>query len=150
MKKKIIFIILISLFLTGCVGSKEKLTPTQFSEYAIESEYEIQDKTKALKDSNIKKVILAKKGNDYQIEFYKLKGITEAIYMFNDNRKEFKTSKTETSTYTYTNLGNYSVYSLTNESYYMYLCRVDDTLLYIKVPINYKDEVIEFTEKIGY
>ena len=150
MKKKILFIVIISLFSTGCVGSKEKISYNQFIEYAAESEFEIQDKTKALKDPNIKKVILAKKSDEYQIEFYKLKGITEAIYMFNDNRKIFKTSKNETSTYTYTNLGNYSVYSLTNESYYMYLCRVDNTLLYVKVPIEYKDEIIEFSEKIGY
>ena len=150
MKKKVLIIVLISLFLTGCVGSKEKISTNQFIEFAAESGYEIQDKTRALKDSNIKKVILAKKNNECQIEYYKLKGITEAIYMFNDNRKIFKTSKNETSTYTYTNLSNYSVYSLTNESYYMYLCRVDDTLLYIKVPLNYKDEIVEFTEKIGY
>lgn len=150
MKKKILFIVIISLLLTGCVGSKEIISYNQFIEYAAESEFEIQDKTKALKDPNIKKVILAKKSDEYQIEFYKLKGITEAIYMFNDNRKIFKTSKNETSTYTYTNLGNYSVYSLTNESYYMYLCRVDNTLLYVKVPIEYKDEIIEFSEKIGY
>lgn len=150
MKKNILIIIIVSLLLTGCIGSKERLSANKFTQLAIENGYEVQDKTKALKDSNIKKIILAKKNNECQIEFYRLKGITEAIYMFNDSRKIFKTSKNETSTYTYTNLGNYSIYSLTNETYYMYLCRVDDTLLYIKVPINYKDEIIDFTEKIGY
>ena len=150
MKWKILLIILFSLLLTGCIGNKEKISSDQFIEFAAESEYEIIDKTKVLKDSNIKKVILAKKSDDYQLEFYKLKGITEAIYMFNDNRKIFKISKNDTSTYTYTNLGNYSIYSLTNESYYMYLCRVDNTLLYVKVPVEYKDEVVEFSNKIGY
>ena len=32
----------------------------------------------------------------------------------------------------------------------MYLCRVDDTLLYVKAPLEYKEEIEEFTKLIGY
>ena len=150
MKKIILLVVLISVLVVGCSVSKQKITTTQFIEFAAENEYEILDKTKALKDPKIKKVILAKKNNECQIEFYKLKSITDAIYMFNDNKNIFKTNNNKTSTYTYTNLSNYSLYSLTNESYYMYLCRVDDTLLYVKAPLEYKEEIEEFTKLIGY
>lgn len=148
MKKKLLLIIIISLFVAGCGIYKNKTTTSQFKVIASELGYEVIDKTKALNDKRFKKVILAKKNNDCQIEYYKLKSINDALYMFNDNKNIFKVSKTETSSYTSKNIGNYNTYELTNESNYMYLCRVEDTLIYLKVDVAYKDDVLEFIDNL--
>ncbi len=46
--------------------------------------------------------------------------------------------------------GNYDIYSLTSNGDFMYLCRIDNTLLYIDVEDIYKDEVKEIIDELDY
>ena len=46
--------------------------------------------------------------------------------------------------------GNFTTYSLTDNGYYIYLCKVDDTLLYTRVKEEYKEEVDKFIQELGY
>ena len=48
------------------------------------------------------------------------------------------------------NIGNYSTYGLTSNGYYMYVSRVDNTLLYAKVSTTYKDAVKSIIKDLGY
>ena len=47
-------------------------------------------------------------------------------------------------------MGNYSSYTLVSNGYYMHLCRVDNTLLYVKVSDTYKDSVKKLINELGY
>ena len=96
-----------------------------------------------------KKALVAKK-KDYQIEFFVLNTETDAKDMFKDNKKKFESSKSGTYAQSNISLLNYSMYTLESGGYYMYISRIDNTVLYTKVNSKYKDDVKLFIKKIGY
>lgn len=70
--------------------------------------------------------------------------------MFNTNRSTFESYKGNSSSESSSSMGNYSSYTLTSNGYYMHLCRVDNTLLYVKVNDTYKDSVKKLIKELGY
>ena len=70
--------------------------------------------------------------------------------MFESNKDYFKDREGSTRVTSSYSIGNYNLYSLTSNGDYMYLCRVDNTLLYIDVEDEYKDEVKDIVEELGY
>ena len=75
---------------------------------------------------------------------------TDAKAMFETNRKSFENSKGSVSTEKSINLGNHSLYSVTSNGFYMYLSRIDNTLVYAKVSETYKDTVKDFINELKY
>lgn len=151
MKKKIIlfsmfFIVL--MILTGC-GSKKAITTKEFINITENNGYVIVDAKDQFDYDYIKEATIAKE-DDYQLEFYVLDNISNANGMFEHNKSIFESYKDGISAETSTNIGNYSTYSLQSGGYYMYLSRVDNTLLYIRVKGIYKDNVKNIVDKIGY
>ena len=47
-------------------------------------------------------------------------------------------------------INNYSSYTLKTGGYYMYLSRVDNTFLYVKVKDTYQDSVKKMVKELGY
>ena len=83
-------------------------------------------------------------------EAYELNSISKTENMFETNKDYFEGragSSRITSSY---GLGDYDVYSLTSNGDYMYLCRIDNTLLYIDVDDRYKEEVKEIIDELDY
>ena len=98
----------------------------------------------------INEATVAASDDKWQVDFYVLDDSTQAKDMFNNNKSIFESYKGKNSLESSTALGNYENYSLTSSGYYMYICRVDNTLVYASVIDSYKDEVKEFIEKLGY
>lgn len=86
----------------------------------------------------------------YQIEFYELSSLENAISMYNANKTKFDSQKSDNSTSSMTNIKNYSTYSLTTNNKYKYLSRIDNTLIYVDVDEDYKDTVKDIMKEIGY
>lgn len=70
--------------------------------------------------------------------------------MFNANKTSFESLSSGASSESSASMANYSTYTLNSSGYYMHLCQVDNTLLYVKVEDSHKDAVKKFIDNLGY
>jgi len=70
--------------------------------------------------------------------------------MYNTNKSKYESEKANVSSSTTSNMKNYSTYSLNTNGTYKYLSRIDNTLVYVDVDEDYKDDVKEIMKEIGY
>ena len=153
MKNKNIFmgiICLLILFITGC-GNKKAITTADFISKAKELGYESSDVIPQYASYGyIKEATVARSKDGYQAEFYVIEDKDHAVSMFNTNKSIFESYKGNTLAEASANLGNYSSYTLTSSGYYMHICRVDNTLLYVKVKEQYKDNIKKLINELKY
>ena len=147
----IYFCLFISLFiLTGCSLHKKAISFDEFQSITMSSNYHFLDVTEQFSyDKRIKKAGLAAT-SVWQVEFYIFDSKDSADAMFQSNVKSFKEVKGSTSFEEKINMFNYKTYALTTNAQYMYVCRVDNTVAYSRVPVEYRDKVIKYIGKIGY
>ena len=149
MKKKILlgilcFVMVISL--TGCL-SKEAITTSKFIGVSRKHNYILGDVTSQYETYGSIKEATVSQADGFQIEFYVFESEKDAKGMFSANKTKFsKTSGTNFSA----KVGNYETFKLTNDDNYMYLCRVDNTLIYVNADAKYKDQIKEFINELGY
>lgn len=86
----------------------------------------------------------------YQIEFYELSSVENAIDMYNTNKLIFESQKGDVSVSATTGINNYSTYSLSTNGKYKYLSRIDNTFIYVDVDESYKDIIEDIMKEIGY
>ena len=151
--KKIFYsiICIVALFsLTAC-GNKTAITTDKFKTEASNEGYLVADVTSQYSSYGyVNEATVARNNAGWQVEFYVLSGKEYATSMFNTNKATFETYKETGFTESTSSVGNYEKYSLTSGGYYMYLCRVDNTFLYLRVEENYKDDAKAFIKKLGY
>ena len=130
---------------------KESITASEFYDEMNDEGLMVIDVTDQYASYGIDEAYIAVESNqEYQIEFYELSSVSKAESMFESNKEYFMDragSKRVTSSYGF---GNYDIYSLTSNGDFMYLCRIDNTLLYIDVDDSYKDEVKEIIDELDY
>ena len=153
MKKKyflgLIFTVVLFV-LTGC-SEKPSINSSDFKSISENSGYTVYDITSQYSEySYIESALVAKSSWDYQVEFYLLTDDSYAVSMFNNNKSTFESYKGSSSVDSSVDLANYSTYSLTSNGYYMYLSRIDNTLLYLRVDDSYKSNVKNLVSKLGY
>ena len=143
-------LLLVMFTLTGC-GSKTALTTDEFKTVSEDNSYVITDVTNqyAMYDY-VTEATVAQSSDGWQVEFYVLSDEAYASSMFDNNKNIFEGYKGSSSVEGSTTMGNYETYSLTSDGYYMYLCRVDNTLFYVRVEDDYKDAVKNLAEELGY
>lgn len=138
------------LLLTGC-GNKEAITADDFSTIAEKYDCTVINVMNQYSSYGVvDNALVARNSDGWQVEFYVLDSENSAASMFNTNQSNFENSKSGTTTESSSNVGNYSTYTLTSGGTYMHLCRVDNTLLYVKVDDTYKDTVEKLIKELGY
>lgn len=152
--KKILLgiICILSLFLlTGCV-KKTSITTKQFKKVAEEHNLKTTDILNQYEEYNniIKDATLAIKNDEWQIEFYIITNATEAKEMFKNNVNQLESLAKSTTMKTKVNMLNYNTFSQTTMDKYSYVSRVENTLLYLNVKVEKKDEVMAIVEALGY
>ena len=140
--------------ITNNSGSNGKvaITVDKFIEVLKLKGFETADVTSAFNaqyDPDVKKGCLARTA-DYKIEFYELNNQADAMYMYNGNKTKFESQKGGTSSYSTMSRDNYNVYSLTTNGKYQYICRVDNTFMYVDVPQEYMNDVKSIMNELGY
>ena len=153
-KKRNLLLVIISfvvlLTLTGCCEKAVKNT-SDFKSLSEKYKYTVSDVTSQYADNKkVKNALVAKSSQDFQIEFFVLEDEGSAGIMFFTNKTTFERNKRGSSSQASTSSPNYQTYSLTCNNQYMYLCRVENTLLSVNIPSNYKDNVKKFIEELGY
>ena len=153
MKKRNIILGVVSFMmlflLTGC-GSKTVISTETFKSTAESHGYKVTDVSAQYAQYEYVKEATVAQQEGFQIEFYKLDDENNAQNMFNANKTTFEGFKGSASTEASANMGNYSSYTLNSSGYYMHLCRVDNTLLYVRVDQKYKDTVKKIIDELGY
>ena len=158
-KKYIIAIIVIFIIVALLIGiklmterTKTALTADEFKTIMSQKGYQITDATTQFSNSNyINKVYVAgNKKINYQIEFYDISDQTTAIEFFNNNETIFKNQKGSSAVETNVNGKNFQKYTLSTESKYKVISRIDNTVIYLNVDDNYKEEVKNALKELGY
>lgn len=151
MKKKILFLglLLVSIFMiTGC-GNKKAISTREFINITEQDGLTTVDVKDQFSDESVVEATIAY-NDDYKLEFYILNSEASAKSMFSYNKNIFESRKSGISKYASTDIGNSSTYMLQSGGYYMYLSRIDNTLLYVSVSEQYKDNVKEVIKDLGY
>lgn len=152
MKKNLfLFSLLFSmlLILTGC-GNKKVITTDKFIDITEKNGFVTKDILDQFSNTDVLDATIANYNSDFQLEFYVLDSTEGAKEMFLNNKNIFETYKGSVSKYSSTDIGNSSTYMLESSGYYMYLSRVDNTLLYVKVDDIYKERVKSIIKELGY
>ena len=90
------------------------------------------------------------KNDGWQVEFYVLDTEQSAKGMYDTNKTIFENYESGNNVHATVTLKNYSTYMIKSSGYYMYLSRVDNTLLYVKVDDKYEDTVKSLVKDLGY
>lgn len=146
-----IFCVITLFTLTACSTSKIAITTADFKSKMENHSYTTVDVMSQYESYGyINEATVAQSPDGWQIEFYVLADEANATSMFNTNKLTFESYKGNSSTESSASIGNYSSYSLTSSGYYMHLCRVDNTILYVSVPDTYEDVLKDLIEELGY
>ena len=149
MKKLIILIIFISLLCCGCNSNRKAITMDEFRSKTVEKDYNFFDVTdNFLDNTNIKEASMAAT-NIWHIEFYILDTDLHAEEMFEFNKKSFLEIKDNSKSYS-EDINKKNIYSLTTIKEYMYVSRIDNTLIFARVPVENRGAVKRFIKDLGY
>lgn len=143
---------LVSIFLlSGCLIVRRSLTAEEFSSIAERNNLNVVDVYEQFSEYNqITTANVAVSDDEWQVEHYTLKTKSDAQSMFHKNMELFEAEKTTGSKDSKIEIGNFIKYTLQTDSLYMVVSRIDNTLLYAKVPIEYKDAVNKVIKDLGY
>ena len=153
----IVLILVITTIITGLViinknKNKESITANEFKNKMEDMNYIVVDAKDQFEEYDyIEKVYLAAPKNyKYQIEFYEMDEEEQAISFYNNNQEIFESYNSSASAETNVSIGNNAKYTLTTEDEYRLLSRIDNTVIYVHVDKEYKDEIKEVLKELGY
>lgn len=147
MKKiiKILMFLFIIVALSGC-GSKKVLKPSDVQNRLSSLGFSINDITNYMEDKNIKSVITANNGK-YQIEFFTFNSKKNAKEAYNTNVKSFLANKNVKKE---KNEDNYDKFTQELSDTYNVVIRLDNTLLYSSINLEYKNDLNKIIKKLNY
>lgn len=141
--------VLFALTLTGCLNKSVKTTD-DFVKLAEEKKMKITNAIDQFGYVDFIEEANVATADGWQVEFYVLSDVVEAEGMYETNVAKFEDKKANSSTETSSEMGNYDSYGLTTAGFYMYVARVENTLIYLDVEEEYKEEAKAFIEEFGY
>lgn len=144
-------VILLSAASCSLLKNKDPISANDFTEAMEDEDFIVEDCTDQFEgETGVDKVLVAGT-KDYQIEFFEVETVAQAKDAFAQNKASFEeeyggtgASKSEV------NIANYSKFVMTTDEHYCVVSRIDNTFVYLKVDPEYKDEIKELLEEIGY
>lgn len=149
--KKIFSVILVVMIFTLSACVKKEISTDKFKDFFETKEFSVTDVTSKLKDEGIKSSLVAVKNDDaYQIEYFVFKKESDAKINFQMNKNKFIEEKSGSAAIKDIDTRNHQKYAQTSLDIYSVIVRTDNTLIYIKTSADYKIEINELLEEIGY
>lgn len=145
----IVVFVLFALTLTGCLNKSVKTTD-DFIKLAEKKDMKITNAIDQFGYVDFIEEANVATADGWQVEFYVLSDVAEAEGMYETNVAKFEAKKANSSTETSSEMGNYDSYGLTTAGFYMYVARVENTIIYLDVEEEYKEEAKAFIEEFGY
>ena len=153
MKKLYLLLFIFFLFLCiGCQSEKQSASMKDYQKIAESHDYQFFDVSDEFHNNKrINKAGMIAT-TVWHTEFYILNNNEQAEEMFITNYDFFTEQKKSSTSYSdIEDYGsNYQTYSLTTNHAYMYISRIDNTLLYIQVPVEYHRKVKSIAKELGY
>lgn len=158
MKKGVIIAIVIAVIIVALIAgvffalNKEKIpmTTESFKNTMEKKGFTVQSaKEQFAEYEYVKEATIASNG-DYQLEFYELSDVNNAVKFYNNNKSIFEQSKGTVSSNTSVNLKNSSKYTQSSSEKYMVVSRIENTVIYVDVEDSYKETVKTLLDEIGY
>lgn len=153
MKKfKILMLTVFALLLTACGVKKEAIDDEEFNRIMSNERFTVENREKEFDENEyVEDILLAiQEDNNYEIVFLELESDSYAKKSYELAKKFIEPFKEGTSNYTEVNLANNSKYTLTTEDIYFVIARVEDTIIFLEVDKEYKAEVTDILNKLGY
>lgn len=156
----LIVVVVVVLLLAVAIGAgilianminktKEPITAKKFGTVMEKQDFEIYDIYDQYAEYGyVEEAIVALE--DYQIEFYVLDSTKNAERFYNHNVSLFEKSASSTKSKKSFSFKNGEQYKLTSNGSFMAITRIDDTVVYADVDVEYKDEVEKILEQLGY
>ena len=89
-------------------------------------------------------------GENHQIEFLDFADADDAVRVYKGEEEYLETLKGSGSASTSVSFNSYSKCTLTSNGKYHCVSRIEDTMIYIDIDEDYKDEVKETVKELGY
>ena len=142
---------LLSFFtLVGC-SAKTAITSSDFIKCCEDKNLHVEDISGSFIDnSDVNEVVVATSEEGWTVEFYIFSDESVSKQAFEANKKKFEDSKSGVFSEKSVSIKNYSTYRIKSNGDYMYICRVDNTLVYVCVDDVYENSVINLLSELGY
>lgn len=142
---KILVFVLITLVLGAC-GDKKSLKPSEVTKKLSDNGFSVIDVTSQMEDKSISYVSSANNGK-FQIEYYVFANEKDAKEAYKNNKESFENNKTKGKE---SKGKSYEKYTQQLSDTYNLITRVDNTLLYSSVNIEYKKDLNKVIKDLGY
>lgn len=140
------------LILTGCTNRKP-ITSNDFYNRMKTQNFVLTDVTEQYSEyPHMKKVYVAQSPNlEYQIEFCEISDNAKAKEVYESNKKTFETSlgNVVKAKLDYNNK-NVQKFRAVSAGHFMALTRIDNTVVYVRVPETYYKTVSKILKNLGY
>lgn len=147
----VVILAIIGIFLLASGNNRKALTEEQFKEKIQASGYNIGEiQNNASNNEKIKFSQMAM-SSDYNImiEFYILNDKETTNNFYNENKEKFQEKKLENEPIE-SKKNNYETYSLKSNGRYMYIAKIDNTVLKLTVNETEEQKVMELVKELGY
>lgn len=147
----LILTMLISAASCSLFEKKDSISADDFTKAMEDKDLTVEDATDQFEDEDAVLKCLLASTDDYQIEFYILRNGDQAMIAYNNGKEGFEESFSGTgSSHSEVKISNYSKFTMTTGEGYYVLSRIDNTLIYVEADKEYKDEIKDLLESVGY
>lgn len=153
MKKiKVLMLLILVVLLCACSSKKEAIDEEKFINIMNNQNFTIVNVEEQFEQYEyIEEAYVALESNkNYQIEFYELENDSYAKSFYDNNKQIFEATQTNSSLYTNVDLIDSNKYTLTTDTEYKVLSRIDETVIYVNADKKYKNEIFNILKKLGY
>ena len=146
----ILLILVLALLFSSCSLFKPKtmLTAEEFKTLMEGAGYTVEDVTAQYDEGSADTVLIAY-NEDYQIEFYALSTTDQAEEAFRVNKQTFEDTPGVKSN-TELNGSNFNYFAATTSDSYLVVSRVENTFIYVEEAAEFKDDIKEALNLLGY
>lgn len=151
MKKRylVVFLIVVLFSLTGCMN-KKALSVDEVKSIVEKNGFQVTDTKYKYESFDYITDVLQLGDSNFYIQFIVTNDTEKAKQLFESNKQIIDSYRKGTYTNSSTNGKNYETYKLVSNGYYMYVSRVDNTLIYANEKEEYKEEVQKIIDALKY
>ena len=136
--------------MAGCGGGRTAISVADFVKAAEEKGLTVADTADTYTDEIFQSSRMATSPDGWKVVFFDIDSAEHAKTYFDTCKSFMESKKTGAGTSQITQRDNYALYSQTNGGRFMYVCYVDDTMVYVDVEDTHKSAVQDFVNSIGY
>lgn len=150
-KKYLIVVLLVGIFtLTGCSLNKKALTASEVKEKVEKLGFEVFDSKEEFGEVDYLTNALQLGNSNFYVEFIELKDKETAKILFQNNKEQIDDNRKGDFKNKSTSGNNYETYELIRDGYYMYVCKVDNTILYVDDKVEFESEMKQIIKALNY